>query len=135
MNAKEKWLLERLKDYKIITQDADRLELRLQEIGCKISANYGFTGGGGGRVGSKVENFVLRRDGIERELQEKNELLSSIDRAIEGAGLTERERELIICTIRGESLSGYARRKNIYKSSVYKIRDGALRKMVKFMCK
>lgn len=134
MNAKEKWLLERLKNYELAANDVRQLETRLKEIGYKVSATYGLNGGGGsGKTASKIESLILQRDELEREIQEERRILLSIKDAVNHAGLTARERELVICTVRGESLSSYARSRNIYKSSVYKIRDKALEKMAQYI--
>lgn len=130
MNNREGRLLEQLKSYKLIQDDVERLKERLASAGYSITAHYGLTaGGGGGSPTSKVENLTVRLMEAKAELHKKETVIAQIDYAIKTADLTKRERDLIVCTINGDSLSSYARRRNIYKSHVYKIRDRALRKM------
>lgn len=134
MNSKEKWLLDRLKNYHLMQGDIERLQAKLQSASYKLTATYGLTAGGsGGFGGSKVETLGIRRVEIKRELEKKQATIQQIHDALNHSGLSKRERDLVVCTIRGYSLSDYARQKNIYKSHVYKIRDNALKKMVVYL--
>lgn len=134
MNSKEKQLLEQLRSYILILDDIENLKEDLAHAGYTMTANYSFNGGGfGGYNGSKVETLGNRRLDLERELKRKESIIQQIDEARRNAGLVEREWVLIEHTIHGGSLSSYARKKNIYKSHVYKIRDNALRKMVRYI--
>lgn len=133
MTKRERKLLEDLKNYTFMKREIERLEARLGEMVYNVIANYGFTGGSsGGFSGSKVESLSLRRMEAVRELERKLDLIRRIDYAIQNAGLDSRERDLVLLTIRGETLSSYARKEHIYKSYVYKIRENALKKMVKY---
>lgn len=132
MTKRERKLLEDLKSYTLIKREIERLETRLEEMVYNVIANYGFTGGSsGGFSGSKVESLSLRRMEKVRELERKRDQIRRIDYAIQNAGLDRRERDLVLLTIRGETLSSYARKEHIYKSYVYKIRENALKKMLK----
>lgn len=132
MNSKERWLLDCLKNYIPMKVEILSIKERIENLGYRMTACYGFNAGGsGGYGGSKVETLGNKRVELERELHRKEELIEQIEQAIERSGLDKRERDLVSCTIGGMSLSGYARQSNIYKSHVYKIRDNALKKMVK----
>lgn len=133
MTARERELLQNLKDYMILKTDVESLTEKLRSAEYKTTATYGNTGGSGGYGGSKVESFSIRVMESRRELIRKRNLIDSIDMAIENAELSKREKELIVLTMGGLSLSSYARQKNIYKSHVYKIRDRALKKMVDYI--
>lgn len=134
MNSKEKQLLGQLKSYILILDDIEKLKEDLARASYTMTANYSFNGGSfGGYDGSKVETLGIKRLDLERELQRKSGIIRQIDEARENAGLDSRERVLVDHTIHGGSLSSCARKMNIYKSHVYKIRDNALRKMVNYM--
>ena len=135
MNSDRKWWLERINDYPIILSDIEQLKRKLNQSSYKVTASYGLTGGGGSghNNSSKVEAFAIRHAQLEAELREKEALITLLDRAIDNAGMTQRERELILCMMGGYTLSSYARQKNIYKSHVYKIRDAALKKIVRYI--
>lgn len=136
MNSNEKWLLDRVKNYHFMQKDIQRLKAKLETATYKTTATYGLTAGGSGGHGqSKVETLGVRRIELERELRRKQEIITLIHDSLENAGLSKRERDLIVCTIRGYSLSDYARQRNIYKSHVYKIRDAALKKMTVYILK
>lgn len=131
MNSKERLLLERLKSYELIRRDVERLSEKLDAATYKVSANYSLTGGSsGGYGGSKVETYAIRKMEDTKQLEAKQLVLSQIDDARLNASLTKREGDLVTHIINGNSLSSFARQRNIYKSHVYKIRDTALRKMV-----
>lgn len=134
MNSEERRLLEKIKNYTLIEDEIMRLRDRLKEENYKVIATYESTGGGStSNRASKVETMGIRVMELEQQIREKQEILRSIYDAVNNAGLNKRERDLIICTIKGYSLSGYARQKNIYKTHVYKIRDTALRKMLAYL--
>jgi hypothetical protein len=135
MNSAEKDLLVKIKSYLLIEEDVKKLSKRLKSSEYTLTPAYKSDGSGfsGFSKNSKVENLATKRLEIQRQLNEKIFWLRKIDDAIEKAGLTKKERDLIECTIKGWSLSSYARQKNIYKSHVYKIRDRALKKMVKWI--
>lgn len=134
MNSNEKQLLGQLKSYILILDDIEKLKEDLARAGYTMTANYSFNGGGfGGFGGSKVETLGVRRLDLERQLKRKVSIIEQIDDARENAGLSEREWVLIEHTIHGGSLSSYARKKNIYKSHVYKIRDRAVKKMAIYL--
>ena len=136
MTDAEYKLLEELRSYTLIKKDIKRLEERLERSVCNITPNYSFTGGGSGSFqSSKTEMLAIRRMDTERELKRKRDQISRIDLAVMNAGLNKREKDLVLHTINGNSLSSYARQENIYKSYVYKIRDNALKKMVNFIQK
>lgn len=134
MNSSERRLLDQLKSYALLVSDIEQLRKDIEMLSYRVTANYGLTGGGSSSFeGSKVETFGMRRIELERKLSAKETVLAQIDSAIEYAGLSKRERDLVECTMSGHTLSSYARRKNIYKSHVYKLRDSALRKMVTYI--
>jgi len=129
MNSKERWLLEQLKNYHLLQSDMERLEHRIRTMGYKMTANYGPMCGSGGFGGSKVESHSLRLTDTKQELESKRKIVEMLQDAIDHSGLNKRERNLVIATVNGFSLSAYARRENIYRSYVYKLRDRAIRKM------
>lgn len=130
MNCREKALLEQIKNYSSTQADIERLKESLDLASYRMTAKYSAEPVAGGYGDSKVELLGLRRVAIEQELQRKCSVIESIDRAMEA--LDKREADLIKHMTLGGSLSSFARRKNIYKSHVYKIRDNALKKMVSY---
>lgn len=130
MNSKERVLLDTIKSYQLIAKDAERLESQLESACYGVTASYRMDGGSSGGFSSKVENFAIRNMENKRMLEGKLSLLHKVDDALANSGLKKREYELIKHVMSGNSLSSFARQRNIYKSSVYKIRDNALRKMV-----
>ena len=134
MNRSERWLHNKIKSYALLECEIESARSRLKQVSYSVTANYDLCGGGSGSFeSSKVETLAVRRVELEREVEQKRELLDWIDDAIDNAGLNKREWDLIVCTKSGYSLSAYARKENIYKSHVYKIRDNALKKMVEYM--
>lgn len=130
MNSKERILLDRVKSYQLIAKDAERLASKLQSACYRTTASYKMAEGSSGGFSSKVETFAIRSMETKRMLEAKLTVIRQIDDALANSGLKKREYELIKHIIQGNSLSSFARQRNIYKSSVYKIRDNALRKMV-----
>ena len=129
MNLKERILLDKIRDYSLLLDDIRDMKERIKRIEYGITASYGFSGGGTSYGKSKVESLSVRKADMEKEIAIREKDLNDIDKAIEHAGLSPREKDLIVCTKNGYSLSSYARKENIYKSHVYKIRDKAIRKM------
>lgn len=133
MNSRERWLLEQLKNYRVLRSDMEFLERRIKTMSYKMTANYGPMCGSGGFGGSKVESHSLRLASLKQELDAKKRVVELLQDAMNNSGLNKRERSLVVATVNGLSLSEYARRENIYRSHVYKIRDGAIKKMVRRM--
>lgn len=128
MNCREKALLEQIKSYRIIQGDIERLKKSLELADYRMTAKYSAEPVAGGYGGSKVESLGIRRACLEQELARKMATVAYIDEAV--LVLNKREADLILYMMKGGSLSGFARRRNIYKSHVYKIRDNALKQMV-----
>ena len=57
--------------------------------------------------------------------------IARITRFIEESELTDQEKAVLWCAAENKALSKYARENNIKSSKVYKIRDRALRKIIK----
>lgn len=92
---------------------------------------------GEGRSGyskrSQIESYVEAMIELERELAKCKARLELVQVISESGVLTSLEYELIEWLQLGGTLSEFARNHNIYCSYVYKIRDRALNKAMKFV--
>lgn len=134
MTTDERELLYNITSYLDILEDIKDAREKLEEMTPKITAGYGTDGiGGQGFGGSKVETLAMRRMSLERFIDDKITVIRDIRKAMSRSELTDREKDVIDSLIKKDKLSCYARRKNIYISNVYKIRDSAIRKMIKYL--
>ena len=127
------YICEELQMLKIDIKRVQELTEQLKAISYKITASYGLNaGGGGGMPSSAIENLIIKRNRLQTEIANINAKIRAYNEAIATA-LTPLEREIVYEIIDGNKLSQYARRKGIYKSTVYKLRDKAIYKIAEYL--
>lgn len=134
MEKNRKTLLRYLTDVNATLERIRELEERIASKTFRLTPSYESIGGGRSSGNTnKVERYVDEMIEIEEELAKCKNRLLLIDYIREEKVLTKLEYELIEWLQLGGSMSEFARTHNIYKSYVYKIRDNALEKMMKFV--
>lgn len=124
----EKEILSKIQSYNFYTAVKKELEGQLESLVCKITTEYGDASGvTGGNYESKVEKIAIKRDRVKSKIHAIDLLLQEIKDLIEHSGLDQLEQEILWRVAKCESLISYARNKKIYKSTVYKIRDRAIK--------
>lgn len=131
----EKTMLRYLTGAAITLERIRELEDRIASKTYKVTPAYESTGGGssGNQQLSKVERYVDDVMELKEELEKCKSRMELIDCVRNSKVLTSREYELVEWLMLGGKMSDFAREKNIYKSHVYKIRDNALKKIMKFV--
>ena len=125
----EKVLLEALQSYSYNEKRLAETEERLMGKTYRITPSYGNTGGGSASWSrSKVEDFVLQTERLRRTAAKYRAEIKLADEAMNCPDLTETEREILSWIAAGAQLATYADMNGIYISSVYKMRDRALKK-------
>jgi hypothetical protein len=127
-------IYEDLKVLKSDMQTLKRYKAQLQEICSKTTASYGLNvgGGGGGIPTSQTEKLTEKKVLLQDKISSLDYKIRCYNEAI-ACALTPLEREVVYEIIDGNRLSDYARRKDIYKSTVYKISDKAIIKIAKYI--
>lgn len=137
MSVKEdgKTMLRYLTDANFTLDRIRELEERIASKTYKLTPAYDSVGGGrsGNPQLSKVEKYVDDRMELKAELEKCKARMELIDCIRNSKVLTSREYELIEWLMLGGNMSEFARENGIYKSYVYKIRDNALEKMIRFV--
>ena len=136
MNREEKSILDDLKNMVAYRIEMEQLEEKLAGKGYGTTQNInptGITGGFG--QGSKVESYCIGKMTLEERLWRLKANIAIYYNALDGASLTEQERDIILHLIKGGSMASYSRQNSIYHTYAYKIRDRAIRKIYDFMKK
>lgn len=134
MRIDTSYICDDLKTLKSDMRRLKRLKIQLSAICCKITASYGLNagGGGGGLPSSQTENLIIRKDRLQRQINEISDKVRRYNEAFKTV-LTPLEREIVYEIIEGGKLSQFARHKNIYKSTIYKLRDKAILKISEYL--
>lgn len=134
MEESRKILLRYLTDVNETLERIKELEERMMSKTIKVTPSYEGTGGGSPSPNvSKVERYVEEKLELEEELSKCRLRLTLVEYIRESGVLTSQEYELIEWLQIGGRMSEFARKKGIYKSYVYKIRDNALEKVMDFV--
>lgn len=137
MQSDTKKLLSLLTNATENIQRINEIEESLRSMSIISAVQYSGDGGVGGGAGcsevSKVERYVERMIELKDELARCKARLTLVEQIKTDKILTKREYELIEWIQLGGRLSEYAKNKGIYKSTVYKIRDNALKKLLEFV--
>lgn len=105
---------------------------RLESISYKTTATYGnlAPSAGGGLTSDKVADMGNRRHELTLQKERYKAKLAEVRHMIGHSGLTKQERGVMWWIARCGQLAAYARRENIGKDNVYKIRDRAVNKII-----
>lgn len=134
MTCEERAVYCKLRDFLWLQNRIKELEFRLSECSYKLTTSYSLTGGSGsGCHASKLEDYALREMELLDELQALKARERIVKNAVQNGGLNSTERKLAECLMDGYTLAAFARRNGFYKSSVYKIRDKALKKVALYI--
>ena len=116
-------------------QRISEIEESMESMSAISAVKYSGDTTGGVRYNeiSKVEKFVEKRMDLQEELSRCKARLTLVETIKESKVLSSREYELLEWIQLGGRLSEYAKKKGIYKSTVYKIRDNALSKILEFV--
>ena len=128
----EKTLLQAFINYEYNRNRAKELHEKILAKGYKITPSYGYSRGSGNNS-SKVERYVGERAENLAHLNEYLKQIEAVETVMAYSGLNEREKALLEWIIVGGKLSTYARKNGIYTSTVYKIRNRALRKGIRYI--
>lgn len=134
MVCDEKELLRYLRKYaynsKCLADAQDQLIHRTYSI----TPSYNSIGGGranGNR--SKVEDYVEKAEKLKREIAEYRRQLDIAEMALRCPELTTTEERTLWWIASGLRLATFSEMEGIYISTVYKIRDKAIRKAIKYL--
>ena len=135
MENDAKTILQYLTDASSTLKRIRELEERIASKTFRLTPTYESIGGGNSGTPrlSKIERFVDEKLELEEELAECRRRMELIAYIKESNILTDLEYELIEWLQIGGKMSEFAKAHDIYKSYVYKIRDNALKKIVKFV--
>lgn len=135
MEINRKTMLNYLTDANSTLERIRELEERIASRTIKITPSYGGVGGSSqsNPQVSKIERYVEEKIELEEELAKCRVRLTLVEYIRESGILTSLEYELIEWLQIGGRMTEFARKHNIYKSYVYKIRDNAIEKAVKFV--
>lgn len=125
-------VLDKITEYTYNMARLAELKDKLDSINYKTTATYGNLAPamGSGFNNSKVENMGNRRHEIELAMQPYKRKIAEVRRMIEHSGLTDVEKGVMWWLSRNGKLQAYARRENIGKDNIYKIRDRAVNKII-----
>ena len=128
-------LLECFKSVQETLSRINELEERIATHSIRLTPSYENIGAGksGGSKTSQIERYVETMLELQRELIKCKSRLELVQIVSESGVLTEMEHELLEWLQLGGTMSDFARIHNIYSSNVYKIRDKALNKVLKFV--
>lgn len=114
-----------------------RLEEKQEQLNgstYRITPSYSSTGGGGGnRPGSKVESFAEKTEKLTQAITRYQRETRIVEAAIACPELSKIERRVLEWLAGGWHLSSLADAEGIYISRIYKIRDKALRKALRYL--
>lgn len=134
MTEKERRIQDFLMNWKYTLQRIERLNRNISEMSPSVTSKLDLVPSRAkGSTSNKVESFCIRK--ARKEL-ERDALLGTIrmyERAIKKAKLTDRERGIIECLKEDVNISDFAKREGIYSSYAYKIKDGAISKIARFI--
>ena len=135
MEESGKTMLRYLTDANATLERIRVLEERIAMKSYRITPSYESIGSGKSSSPqlSKIERYVEEKMELEEELTKCRIRLTLVEYVKESGVLTDLEYELIEWLQIGGHMSEFARAHGIYKSNVYKIRDEAIEKMVKFV--
>ena len=122
-------------DWKHHINQAKKLGETLESITLKLTVTYQETKSFTGNTSSAVERYVMQREKIENELSRLLDSIQLCIAAINHCGLTTSEKEVIKCLMDRKKLIAYAEENGIYWSYVYKIKERAIKKIVKYINK
>lgn len=125
-------LLSYLNDVQFNLRRIKAIEDSIKSMSDISAVNYENTGGGGTPELCRVERYVDKMLELKQELEQCKQRLKLTESIMKADILTDDEYELIEWLQLGGKLSVFARRKGLYKSRVYKIRDRALQKIKKY---
>jgi hypothetical protein len=125
-------LLSYLNDMQFNLRRIKAIEDSIKSMTDISAVNYESTGGGGTPELCRVERYVDKMLELKQELEQCKQRLKLTESIMKADILTDDEYELIEWLQLGGKLSVFARRKGLYKSRVYKIRDRALQKIKKY---
>lgn len=83
-----------------------------------------------GRVSNRVENHVIKKISLESKVNELENKIAVFKESIRKSNLTDREKIVLRYMQNGISLSVCAKKENIYKTYVYKIKDSLVTKIL-----
>lgn len=124
-------LLSYLNDMQFNLRRIKAIEDSIKSMTDISAVNYESTGGGTPEL-CRVERYVDKMLELKQELEQCKQRLKLTENIMKADILTDDEYELIEWLQLGGKLSVFARRKGLYKSRVYKIRDRALQKIKKY---
>ena len=135
MEESRKTMLRYLTDVNVTLDRIRELEERVASKTFKVTPSYNSIGGGSSSSPqvSKVERYVEEKMELEEELAKCRVRLTLVEYIRESNVLSNLEYELIEWLQIGGKMSEFARNHGIYKSYVYKIRDNAIEKAMKFV--
>ena len=129
MDAKK--LVETIQDYSYCKARLKEVQDKIESIAPKVTATYGnLAPSMSNGFSSKVETQGNRLYELHRKEKEYSDKIELITKYIEHSGLSEREKELMWWIGRNGKLQAFARRENIGKDNIYKIRDRAVNKIL-----
>lgn len=128
----DKAVLEELRDWRYTVERCKKLEEQVNaEINCKVTANYSLAPCHGSVPANQVESVALRRIEAKEEYMALRSKIEAYKRAVNQLGGVEKE--VVVHIMSGGNLSNLARAKGIYKTSVYKIQDRAVKKILEYL--
>lgn len=134
MEESRRMMLKYLTDVNETLERIREIEEKMASRTVKITPSYESFGGSSSVSSvSKVERYVEEKLELEEELSKCRARLTLVEYVRESGVLTDLEYELIEWLQIGGRLSDFAKKYGIYKSNVYKIRDNAIEKVIKFV--
>ena len=124
-------LLDLLQNYNYYIARIKELNEDLCKMTYKVTPTYGnLAAGTCSGNDSKVEKFSVRSCELQKKKQKAEQYINYITFLIDKSGLSERERAVMWWIAKNGNLQAYARRENIKKDNIYKIRDRAINKII-----
>lgn len=135
MDSEAKKLLSFLTNANENMQRINEIEESIESMSAISAVKYSGDSSGSVRYSeiSKVEKYVEKLMDLQEELSRCKARLTLVESIKKSRVLSSGEYELLEWIQLGGRLSEYAKNKGIYKSTVYKIRDNALSKMLEFV--
>lgn len=134
MTDGEKKLLGLIQRYAYNAQRLAETEERINSKTYKVTPSYSQSGGGGsGGNKSKVESFVEKTTKLKREAAEYRRKVLVAEAAMSAPDLSKIERQILDWVCSGRRLASCAEENGIYISHIYKLRDRALRKALRYV--
>ena len=134
MTGGEKELLELFRSYSYNKKRLAEKQEQLDSMTYKITPPYSSTGGGnGGRPGSKIENYAEKTEKLTQAIRDYSRKTGIVETALKCPGLSRIERRALGWIAAGAHLATLAEAEDIYISRIYKIRDKALRRALRYL--